>query len=145
LAGKTGWLAQPILDEISRLPPSIAERIRLPGFIADADKAALISGATALLYPSLYEGFGFPVLEAQACGTAVLCANSSSLPEVAADAALLVDPMDTAALTAAIQRISTDSDLRQKLVLKGLSNVERFTWQKAATQVLTILEEVASL
>lgn len=144
LAGKTGWLAQPILDEISRLPPSVAERIRLPGFVADADKTALISGATALLYPSLYEGFGFPVLEAQACGTAVLCANSSSLPEVAGDAALMVDPLDTAALTTAIQRISTDSDLRHELVPKGLVNAERFRWQKTATQVLTTLEKAAN-
>lgn len=140
LAGKTGWLAQPILDTISNLPSTISSRIHLPGFIADSDKAALISGATALLYPSLYEGFGFPLLEAQACGTAVLCANSSSLPEIAGEAALMVDPLDITALTDALRCLVHDEMLRLKLEQKGLMNARRFTWEKAARQVLATLE-----
>ena len=154
LAGKQGWLAQPILDTIPNLQPPLPcppapplprspNPILLPGFVADSDKAALISGATALLYPSLYEGFGFPVLEAQACGTAVLCANSSSLPELAGEAALMVDPLDTEALAVAIQRLAGDEPLRRQLIEKGFENVKRFSWQKTARQVLATLEQAA--
>jgi len=153
LAGKQGWLAQPILDAVSDVPSdnpqspmshrTIPNPILLPGFIHDDDKAALISGATALLYPSLYEGFGFPVLEAQACGTAVLCANNSSLPELAGEAALMVNPLDTEGLAAAIQRLASDDPLRRQLIEKGFENVKRFSWQKAARRVLATLEQAA--
>lgn len=142
LAGKRGWLAQPILDEIAALPADVSQKIVLPGFVADAHKAALISGATALVYPSLYEGFGFPVLEGQACGTAVLCANSSSLPEVAGEAALMVDPLDEKGLAAALQRIVTDQTLRRQLVQKGHENVQRFRWEETAVQLLAILQKL---
>ncbi len=139
LAGKIGWLSQPILDEIGRLE-AVSEgyqpSIHLPGFVDDGDKGALLSGATALLYPSLYEGFGFPLLEAQACGTAVLCADSSSLPEIAAGSAMLVDPLDTQAMTAAIQRIAADTNLRHNLVDLGFENVKRFSWHDAAVRLL---------
>lgn len=144
LVGKPGWLAQPILDEVENHQSKIENRqskIVLTGFVDEKDKAALLSGATAVLYPSLYEGFGFPVLEAQACGTAVLTANSSSLPEVAGDAALLVDPLDTAAITQAIQTLVNDEMLRQTLVQKGFENVERFSWADTAVQVLHTLEK----
>jgi glycosyltransferase involved in cell wall biosynthesis len=143
LAGRPGWLAQTILDEIARLPLPVRERIHLTGFVAEADKAALLSGAVALLFPSLYEGFGFPVLEAQACGLPVLGANSSSLPEVAGEAALLVDPLDTGALAAAIERIVNDEPLRRELIARGPANAARFTWGKAAAQALAVLEEAA--
>lgn len=144
LAGKVGWLAQPILDAVAdhqRLLPSGAPAIVLPGFVDDDDKAALISGATAVLYPSLYEGFGFPVLEAQACGAPVLCANTSSLPEVAGEAALLVDPLDTAAIRDGIDRLVRDPLLRAELVEAGLENVKRFTWEETAVRILDVLEE----
>ena len=143
LAGKKGWLAEPILAEIDQQLAANPQspKILTPGFIDDDDKAALLSGATALLYPSLYEGFGFPVLEAQACGAPVLCANSSSLPEVAGEAALLVNPEDTEAIAAAIKRLVNDPLLRHELALAGLENVKRFTWQETAVQVLQVLEE----
>jgi glycosyltransferase involved in cell wall biosynthesis len=112
----------------------------LPGFVAEKDKSALVSGASALLFPSLYEGFGFPALEAQACGTPVLAANSSSLPEVVGDAAILVDPLNTAAITAAIQKLANDSALRQQLAQKGFENVKKFTWRETAVHVLHTLE-----
>ncbi|MEJ2749089.1 MAG: glycosyltransferase family 1 protein, partial [Anaerolineae bacterium] len=118
-------------------------QIITPGFIDDDDKAALLSGATALLYPSLYEGFGFPVLEAQACGAPVLCANTSSLPEVAGEAALLVNPEDTAAITAGIKRLVSDPLLRLELTQAGLENVRRFTWKETAVQALNALEKAA--
>ena len=150
LAGKTGWLSQPILDEIANSqPPAPHSALRtphsailLPGYIADADKAALLSWATAFLYPSLYEGFGFPLLEAQACGVPVLAANSSSLPEIAGEAALLADPLDEPALTAALRRLVEDKPLRQTLIERGLANVQRFTWGETAVRTLHILENI---
>lgn len=145
LAGKSGWLSQPLRDKISNLPSPIASKIHLPGFIPDEDKAALLSGATALLYPSLYEGFGFPLLEAQACQTAVLSANTSSLPELAADSALLVDPLDTAAIRDGIIQLAHNEVLRQTLVAKGHENVKRFGWEKTAVRVLDLLEKTRGL
>jgi glycosyltransferase involved in cell wall biosynthesis len=140
LAGKSGWQARPIHDSLAALPSPLSSQIILPGFIEDSDKAALLSGATAVLYPSLYEGFGFPALEAQACGTAVLCANTSSLPEIVGDSALLVDPLNTAAITTAIRRMATNESLRAELIQKGFENVKRFKWEKTAVQVLSVLE-----
>lgn len=141
LAGKPGWLSQPIMEVISDQFSVISERIVVTGFVAEADKAPLLSGATAVLYPSLYEGFGFPVLEAQACGTAVLTSNTSSLPEVAGDAALLVDPLDMAAITRGMQTLANDEPLRQMLVQKGFENVNRFRWEETAVQLLQALEK----
>lgn len=144
LAGRSGWLAQTMMDAIQTLPQAVQARIHLPGFVAEQDKAAILSGATALLYPSLYEGFGFPVLEAQRCGVPVLCANSSSLPEVAGQAALLVDPQDEDALTDGITRLATDAALRHRLVALGYTNVTRFDWATAAAATLSVLEEAAA-
>ncbi len=143
LAGKPGWLSDPIFSEISNLQSPISKKVITTGYIADSDKAALLSGATAVLYPSLYEGFGFPVLEAQACGTAVLTANTSSLPEVAGDAALLVDPLDTAAITQGIQTLVNDELLRYGLVQRGFENVKKFRWEETAVQILHTLEQAA--
>lgn len=143
LAGKVGWLSQPLLDVISRFPSVIGGHIWVIGYVDEADKAALLSGAMALAFPSLYEGFGFPVLEAQACGTPVMCADSSSLPEVAGEGALLVDPLDEEAITEAMGRVTLDAELRDDLVHAGYANLERFSWSKSAAQVLTILEAAA--
>ncbi len=144
LAGKAGWMADDLLAAVAALPPPIRTQVVLPGFVEEADKAALISGATALVFPSLYEGFGFPVLEGQACATAVFGANTSSLPEVAGDGALLVDPLDLDALTAGLQTIVNDALLRAALVERGLHNLERFRWSDAAAAVLRTLEAAAS-
>ena len=143
LAGKAGWLAEPIHAAVAALPEPVRARVHLPGFVADADKAALLSGATALLYPSLYEGFGFPLLEAQACATAVLASASSSLPEIAGGGALLVDPQDTQAIAHAIRRLTEDAGLRAALVDQGRRNVRRFTWEATAVQVMRTLEKAA--
>lgn len=139
LAGKMGWLSRPTREAINDLPLNVQKRIILPGFVPDADKAALLSGATALLFPSLHEGFGFPLLEAQVCATAVLTATTSSLPEVAGSGALLVDPLDTGAIADGIRRLTTDDDLRRQLIAAGRHNVKRFTWETAASQTLTAL------
>ncbi len=144
IAGKKGWLSQPILEAVWALPLSIQQRILLPGFVAEEDKAALISGATALLFPSLYEGFGFPVLEGQACGIPILTANNSSLPEVAGQGALLVDPLDTTQIAAELQRIVKDEKLRADLVQHGFENVGRFTWQETAVTLLNLFQSFTS-
>ncbi|MFO7682569.1 MAG: glycosyltransferase family 1 protein, partial [Chloroflexota bacterium] len=141
LAGKPGWLSQPILEAIDnwQLPIDNCQFI-LPGYIEDTDKPALLSAAAALLFPSLYEGFGFPALEAQACGTPVLTANTSSMPEVVGGAAILVDPLDTTAIASAIQNLAENHELCQQLIQKGFENVKRFTWQETAVHVLHTLE-----
>lgn len=143
LAGKRGWMANSLFTLIDNQAPAIRERIVTPGFIADDDKAALISGARALLLPSLYEGFGFPVLEGNACGTPVLCSNTSSLPEVSGDAALLVDPLDTEQMAAGLRRITGDKSLRERLKQAGFENVRRFSWRRTAAEVLHTLELAA--
>lgn len=141
LAGKAGWLSEPILQTIANLKEG--GNIHLTGFVAQEDKAALLSGATALLYPSLYEGFGFPILEAQVCGTAVLCAENSSQPEVAGDGALFVPAQDSPAIAEGIRGLVQDDLLRLQLIEKGLENVQRFSWKRTAEQVMDVLQEVS--
>lgn len=121
----------------------IEDRVVLPGYIADEDLAALYSGAEAYAFPSLYEGFGFPVLEAMACGTAVVCSNTSSLPELVGDAALTVAPTDTSALADALRRLLTDQALRATLIERGLERAKRFTWEASARATLDVLLEAA--
>jgi glycosyltransferase involved in cell wall biosynthesis len=140
LAGKVGWLSDAILTEPQRL--GIECRIRFPGYVDEADLPTLISGALVYAYPSLYEGFGFPVLEAQACGVPVLTSMGSSLPEVAGEAAWLVDPTDVDAIADGLYRLLTDKELRARLVACGYRNVLRFSWDQAARQVLSVLEDV---
>lgn len=144
LAGKPGWLADPLLTAIRSLSSLVGGQVLLPGYVAEADKAALLSGATALVFPSLYEGFGFPVLEAQACGTPVVCSDTSSLPEVAGAGALLVDPLDTEALAGAMRQIIDEEKIRRELIDRGQINRRRFAWATAAGQILEIFESGAA-
>ncbi len=142
IVGRRGWLAEPIERRAAEL--GIADRVRFTGYLADRDLPALYAAATAFVFPSLYEGFGMPVLEAMAAGTPVLTANTSALPEVAGDAAVLVDPGDTAAIAAGLGRISHDSALRQRLSIAGRQRAATFTWEHCAQQTLTILQQVAA-
>jgi glycosyltransferase involved in cell wall biosynthesis len=139
LAGQKGWLYHEISDEVRRL--GLGERVRFTGFVPEQDLAALLSGALAFVFPSLYEGFGLPVVEAMACGTPVICSQSSSLPEVAGDAALLVDPLDTEALAAALVRVVGDEGLRRELVQRGFQQARQFSWQRCAWETRDALEE----
>jgi len=140
LAGKRGWLAEPIFRRVEEL--GLSQAVRFLGYVEDADLAALLSGAACFAFPSLYEGFGFPVLEAQACGTPVAASNVSSIPEVAGDGALFVDAHDTTALAEALARVLSDEALRADLIARGLANVQRFSWRHCAEQTLVILEQV---
>ena len=139
LAGKRGWLYDDLFAQVGRL--GLAERVLFPGYIPDEDLPALLSGALAFVFPSLYEGFGIPVLEAGACGVPVITSNTSSLPEVAGDAALLVDPHDVDAIAAAMLRLVEDDALRAELARRGQENVKRFSWEKCARETLAVLEE----
>jgi len=112
------------------------------GPVAGADLPALYTGAELFVFPSLYEGFGFPVLEAMACGTPVICSNVSSLPEVAGSAALQVDPRDSTALAAAISRVLDDPSLREQMRSDGLAQAGRFSWTRTAQQTLDAYRHV---
>lgn len=133
IAGGQGWLDSPIYRTIEAL--DLGERMRFIGFARDEDLPALYSDAAAVAYLSLYEGFGFPVLEAMACGTPVVASNVSSIPEVAGDAALLVDPYDVGAIRDGLARVLSGDGLRATLVARGRVQARRFTWRRAAEQL----------
>lgn len=141
IAGGMGWLYADIFAEAKRL--GLESQVLFPGRVAEEDKAALLSGAEAFVFPSLYEGFGLPVVEAMQCGTPVICSNTSSLPEVAGDAALLVDPLDVDALAQAMARLLDDADLRRTLVERGYAQSQKFSWADCAARVLAAFESVA--
>ena len=142
LAGKAGWLCQGILELAHK---SLArDRLVVTGYVASEDLPALLSGALAYVLPSWYEGFGLPLLEAMACDTPVICSNVSSLPEVAGDAALLIDPRDGSALAQAMARIYKDPALREALVTRGRERVGAFSWRRCAEKVLAALEAVGA-
>ncbi len=134
LAGGKGWLH----DEAWTAG---VEGVILPGYVDEADKGALYAGALALVFPSLYEGFGFPVLEAMHSGTAVICSGTSSLPELGGSAALYVDPLDVDSIAAAMGRLSDDEALRQSLRASGYQQALAFTWRAAAQATMAALEE----
>lgn len=117
----------------------IRDRVKFLSYVSYAELPELINRAIALVFPSLWEGFGLPVLEAMACGTPVITSNLSSMPEVAGDAALLVDPYNEAAIADAMKAIVTDSQLREQLRQKGLDRASHFSWQKTASQTAEIL------
>lgn len=140
LVGNTGWL----FEETMRL----SRELKLDSYlhrlenIPEADLPALYCGAGVCVLPSHYEGFGFPVLEAMGCGTPVVYANASSLPEVAGQAGIPIDPDDVDALTEAIHRALTDSDLRADLIQRGLAQAKTFTWDGTARATLALYETV---
>jgi len=138
LAGKRGWLYEEIFATVRKL--GLEGRVLFPGYVPEEDLPALLSGATAFVLPSLYEGFGLPVLEAMACGTPVIAANVSSLPEVVGDAGLLVDPLDSDALAATMQRLVQDAALGEDLRQRGLARARLFSWPRSAQETLAVLE-----
>jgi glycosyltransferase involved in cell wall biosynthesis len=139
IAGKHGWLTSEIERQSTQLFGSDSPAVRFTGYIADADLPALLSGALAFVFPSLYEGFGMPLLEAMACATPVLASATSSLPEIAGDAALLIDPEDTAAIADGMARLASDTVLRDDLRARGLARAAQFTWERCAQETLAVL------
>jgi glycosyltransferase involved in cell wall biosynthesis len=139
IAGKRGWLTDEIERQSIQLFGPGSPVVRFTGYIADADLPALLSGALAFVFPSLYEGFGMPLLEAMACGTPVLASATSALPEIAGDAALLIDPEDTAAIAVGLARLANDPALRADLRIRGLARAAEFTWERCARETLAVL------
>ena len=135
LAGGRGWLYDPGWAEG-------APGVQLLGYVDEADKGALYAGALALVFPSLYEGFGFPVIEAMHCGAPVIASRASSLPELVGEAGLLVDPLDVDDIAAAMGCLAADDDLRKRLQELGRRQAARFTWDAAAAQTLAALASV---
>lgn len=131
LVGPTGWKTEDIFSTLESRP-ALRSRIRLTGYVPDADLAALYSGARAFVYPSLYEGFGLPVLEAMQCGAPVVTSDTSSMPEVAGDAAVCVSPTDGDALHHALHRLIRDDAWAAELSRRGLARSRRYSWDLTA-------------
>ncbi len=130
VCGKQGWGIEPVLEAVQRL--GLAGRVHLTGYVAEADKPELYRQARVFVYPSLYEGFGIPVLEALASGVPVITSRVSSMPEVAGEAAVLIDPEDTAAIREALAHLLGDEDARERLGQLGPARARLFDWRRTA-------------
>ena len=121
---------------------NLGERVLFRHDVAEANLAPLVSGAITFVFPSLHEGFGLPPLEAMACGTPVVCANASSLPEVVGEAAVLFDPLDVSDIERALERVLADANVRMELRDKGLKQARQFSWERTARETLQVYQEV---
>jgi glycosyltransferase involved in cell wall biosynthesis len=142
VVGQPAWRYERDYDLVREL--GLAGRVIFLGYVPDHDMPALYSGASLLAFPSLYEGFGLPVLEAMACGAPVVTSNVSATAEIAGDAALLIDPQDTTAIASAIERLLCDDGLRAELRERGLARAKEFSWERAARETLLLYELVAA-
>lgn len=142
LAGGKGWGYEAIFAAVERL--GLGEAVLLPGFVPHGELPLWYSAADIFVYPSLYEGFGLPVLEALACGTPVITSHVSSLPEVAGEAGLLVDPTDAEALAEALRRVWGNADLRQEMRTRGLAQAARFSLAALGRQTISVYQEAAA-
>jgi glycosyltransferase involved in cell wall biosynthesis len=141
--GGSDWHGAEHIRAAAKASP-FAEDIRFLGFVPDADLPALYQAAGAMVYPSLFEGFGLPPVEAMACGCPVVCSRRGALAEVVADAAEIVDPERTESLTAALSRVAADGALRTQLRSAGLRNAQRFDWETGAAQVMGVYQRAHS-
>lgn len=140
LVGQKGWKYQDVFEAAAL--PALAGRVRFLGYVPEPDLPLLYTHALASVYPSLYEGFGFPVVEAMGCGTPVLTSRSSSLVEIAEGAAVLVDPLDEQALADALLALATDTGLRRDLSKKGLARASTFSWERTGRETVSLYQEV---
>ena len=136
LAGAKGWRCEGIFASIERY--GLREDVLFPGYLPSGVQPLWYNAADVFVYPSLHEGFGFPPLEAMACGTPVIASNRSAMPEVIGDAGLLVDPRDAALLAQTIRRVLGDAGLRQSLAEKGLARAQTFSWSRAARETVEV-------
>jgi len=140
LAGAKGWMYEEIFEVLGQL--GLRERTRALGYVSDEDLPVLYSQAAVFVYPSLFEGFGLPVLEAMQCGTPVITTDVSSLPEVAGEAAILVSPDDAAGLARALGRVLSEPARREEMRGRSLERAARFSWRKTAEATLEVYEGV---
>ena len=143
VVGAKGW-KNARLFEAARCSGLTGEDIRFLGFVPEEDLPVLYSAASSFVLPSLYEGFGLPLVEAMACGAPIIVSNTSSIPEVVGDAALLVPPTQPEAFAEAILRVRSDKDLRRTMIEKGLCRAACFRWDKAARQILECMRNVVT-
>ena len=143
LVGAKGWDYSSTFDKL-KISTTIRKRIIVPGYVADEDLAAVYSGALMFVYPSFYEGFGLPPLEAMQCGVPVITSNTSSLPEVVGDAGIMVDPTDSDALCQAISDLYADAGQREDLKRKSLARAQEFSWSKCAAQTFSAYQAALS-
>ena len=143
IAGGRGWLYDAILEKVQTL--GLSSEVIFPGFVADEEQALWYHAASAFVYPSLYEGFGFPVAEALACGTPVVTSNVSSLPEAGANIALIIDPDNVEALAQAMYKALTDQAFRQRCQAMGPVVAQRFSAQAMAEQTVSVYEQAATM
>jgi glycosyltransferase involved in cell wall biosynthesis len=141
IGGGKGWLYEPIFAKAEEL--NLGDRVRFVGYVDNDDLPLWYAAATAFVFPSLYEGFGMPLLEAMACGTPVITTSSSSLPEVVGDAGLIVSPTDVEELCEAMRRVITDAELRRELRERGLRRARRFSWRATAERTLMAYRDAA--
>ena len=130
IAGGKGWLYDTVFEKVQM--SGLVEKIIFPGYVEQNEIPLLMGGARAFIFPSLYEGFGMPLLEAMACGTPVITSNVSSLPEVAGDAAFFVNPYKEEEICNAMHQIMTDNKLYEQLRAKGIVRAQKYTWEKSA-------------
>ena len=142
IAGAKGWLNSDIPALVEGL--GIKESVRFTGYIDAADISAVYSGATVFAYPSLYEGFGLPILEAMSCGSPVVTSNTSSMPEVAGDAALLVDPLNAEELAFGLETVLEKESLRAEMRKKGLARASTFSWDRCAKETVEVYRKAAA-
>jgi len=142
VAGKNGWMYQEVYQKTEEL--KLKNRVSFPGLINEEDIPKLYKMAAIFVYPSLYEGFGFPPLEAMAAGIPVICSNTSSLPEIVEEAGLLFDPLNVDELADKMKSLLNQKDLREKLTLAGFERVKQFSLTKAAKETLDIYTQIAS-
>jgi glycosyltransferase involved in cell wall biosynthesis len=140
IVGAAKWKFSPIFDAVQRL--GLEGHVDFTGYVADEHLPALYAGADLFAFPSLYEGFGLPVLEAMACGAPVVTSNTSSLPEVAGDAALLVDPTDVRQIAQAMWLVLSQPALAAELRARGLARAAQFTWKRTARETIAVYERV---
>ena len=142
IVGKKGWLYGEFYELVTGLPP---EAVISLGYVSDEDLPAVYGGAALCAIPSLYEGFGLPVLEAMACGTPVVCSHTSSLPEVGGDAPAYFDPEDTDAMAEVMRRALEDRQLQREMSEKGLAQAASFSWERAAQETMKVYDRVQSI
>jgi glycosyltransferase involved in cell wall biosynthesis len=143
LAGKCAWLYEETLRTIKEL--QVSDSVILTGYVPESDLPVLYSGALCFVYPSYFEGFGLPPLEAMKCGVPVIVGNRTSLPEVVGDAGILVDPFNADAIAGAMDNLISDSNLRAELSIRGLARANLFDWRETALQTLTVYQRAAGV
>lgn len=142
IVGRKGWLYDEIFAQVRR--SHLGEEVIFTGYVPREDLPALYSATELFIYPSLYEGFGLPPLEAMACGTPVITSNVSSLPEVMGEAGILIDPNNVDELSRAIDSVLSDENLREELREKGLRQAKKFSWERCAQETIKVYQEVGN-